>query len=116
MRHEKWNALALVAGVLLLAVGGPWLVRELATLPRGHALSARAHQRIVSLEVGGMTCGGCAAAIRGTLASLPGVAAVEVRYRERRAFVVCDPGVADTSLTAAVHRAGPGFLAAVAER
>jgi len=116
MSHEKWNALALVAGVLVLALAGPWLAREIGTLRAARAVSARANQRIVSLEVGGMTCSGGASSIRSTLEEVPGVSTVEVRYRERRAFVVCDRGVADSTLTTAVHRAGPGFLAAVAAR
>jgi len=36
-----------------------------------------------------------------------------VRVPQQRAYVVCDRTVADSSLTAAVHRAGPGFLAAI---
>jgi copper chaperone CopZ len=116
MRHEQWNALALVAGVLILALVGPWLAREVASLGGSRVAAARADQRIVSLEVGGMTCAGCAATIRGTLGQVPGVAGVEVRFRERRAYVVCDRGVQDSTLTSAVHRAGPGFLAAVASR
>ena len=114
MRQDKWNAFALVASVVVLALAGPWLAAQLRTLPHPAALGARANQRIVSLEVGGMTCTGCAAAIRGSLRNVAGVSAVEVRFRERRAFVVCDRAVQDSTLTAAVHRAGPGFLAAVA--
>lgn len=60
-----------------------------------------------------MTCGGCAATVQAKLAELPGVASATVRYRERRAYVVCEPGVADTTLTGLVARAGPGFMAAV---
>ena len=102
--------------VLLLALGGPWLIRELGSLPRPGTLAARAGARVVTLEVGGMTCEGCAGAVRGRLAGLPGVTAVDVRLRQRRAFVVCDASVADTALTAAVHRAGAGFAASIAER
>jgi len=113
MKPSIWNTLALVVGVLVLAGGGPLLVRELRTLPRLHALAARADQRIVTLEVGGMTCAGCVSAVRTELASVDGVADVEVRLEQERAYVVCDPAVADTALTAAIHRAGPGFMAAV---
>ena len=104
--------MAVIAGVIAVAVAGPWLVHQLRTVPRG-ALAARAEQRIVTLEVGGMTCRGCAATVQAKLASVPGVAAADVRFPERRAYVVCERGVADTSLTGAVGRAGPGFLAAV---
>ena len=116
MRQEHWNTLALVASVLVVALAGPWVAREIVTLGKARVTSARADQRIVSLEVGGMTCKGCAASIQTTLAELPGVASVEVRFPERRAYVVCDRGVQDSTLTSAVSRAGPGFLAAVASR
>jgi copper chaperone CopZ len=100
--------------VLLLAFGGPWLVRQIATLPGPAALAARGDDRIVTLEVGGMTCEACASAIQGQLSGVAGVSAVDVRVTERRAYVVCDPAVADTALTAAVRRAGGGFAASVA--
>ena len=114
MRSETWNTVAMVAGVIALAAVGPWLVGELRTLPRPHALAARAGERVVTLEVGGMTCAGCAAKVHGELSRVAGVSAVEVRLRQDRAYVVCDPAVADTALVGAVHRAGPGFLAAIA--
>jgi copper chaperone CopZ len=107
------NAFALVAGVLTLAIGGPWLYGQFRSLPEARQLAARADQRIVTLEVGGMTCNGCAAAVQARLATVPGVSGVTVRFPQRRAYVVCGPAVQDTALTAAVQRAGPGFLAAV---
>lgn len=115
MKLGSWNTAAIVAGVLALGVGGPWLVRELRSLPHTK-LAARADQRIVTLEVGGMTCSGCAQSVEGRLASVPGVETVSVRLEQRRAYIVCEKAVADSSLTAAVHRAGPGFLAAIAQR
>lgn len=115
MRREVLNIGALVAMVLVLAIGGPWLLREARSLPR-HALAARGDQRIVTLEVGGMTCNGCASAIEASLSTVTGVSNVAVRFPQRRAYVVCDRAVADTTLLSAVHRAGPGFLAAVAAR
>jgi copper chaperone len=116
MKLQFLNSLALVATVVALAAGGPWLVHELRTLPQHTALAARAGQRIVTIEVGGMTCAGCAATIHGTLASVPGVTAVDVRLGQDRAYVVCSPGVDDTTLMAAVHQAGPGFIGAVVQR
>jgi Cu+-exporting ATPase len=107
-----WNGVALAVGVVLLAVLGPFLARELGSLPHPRQLAARAGARVVSLDVGGMTCSGCAARVKGELAAVPGVSAVEVRLRDERAVVVCDPAVADSALVSAVHRAGPGFTAA----
>jgi copper chaperone CopZ len=112
MKRETWNVVALVAGAALLVGGAPWLIGQLKSLPASR-LAARADQRIVTLEVGGMTCGGCAATVQSQLTALPGVSDAQVLYRQRRAYVVCEPGVTDTSLTGAVERAGPGFLAAV---
>jgi copper chaperone CopZ len=108
-------ALLLAAAALALA-GSTWIAGQVRTLPAAPALAARARQRVVTLEVGGMMCGMCAAQVQGGLVAVPGVATVEVRLPEHRAYVVCDPGVADTALIGAVGRAGPGFLAAVAAR
>ena len=116
MKREIWNSVAIAVGVVVLAVGGPWLVREVRTLPGPLALAARASQRIVTLEVGGMKCAGCAAAVKGKLAAVAGVSAVEVRLAQQRAYVVCARAVSDTALTGAVGRAGPGFLAGVVSR
>jgi len=111
MLREKWNALALVAGVVVLAVGAPWLVEQIRTLPKSNTLAARAEQRVVSLDVGGMTCKNCANAVKNTLARVDGVTEVQVRFAEHKAIVVCNAAVADSTLAAAVHRAGPGFFA-----
>jgi len=116
MKTDILNTVALVVGVVALAVVGPWLWGELRSLPGNPALSARAGERVVTLEVGGMTCVGCASRVQGELASLPGVSAAEVRYEQDRAYVVCRSDVADTSLVSAVSRAGPGFLASVVQK
>jgi copper chaperone CopZ len=115
MKRDLVNIVALVATVLVVAIAGPWFVHQVRSLPP-RALAARSGARVVTLEVGGMTCSGCASAIQTSLAGVPGVSTVTVRLPQRRAYVVCDPAVAETSLVAAVHRAGPGFLGAVAAR
>jgi len=114
MKREIANGVGLALGLIALVAFGPWLVREVRSLPRASVLAARADQRVVTLDVGGMTCSGCAAKIQSELQAMPGVSAVEVRLPQRRAYVVCAPSVADTALTAAVGRAGPGYLASVA--
>jgi copper chaperone CopZ len=116
MKSSLWNTLALVVGVIVVATVGPWLVSEVRSLPEHQALAARAGERVVTLDIGGMTCGGCAAKVRQELAATPGVSAVQVRLKQERAYVVCPSGVADSTLVAAVHRAGPGFAAAIVER
>jgi copper chaperone len=116
MRSETWNVVALVAAVLLLALGGPWLVAQMRSLPAQVALAERAGERVVTLEVGGMTCAACAAKVKSEVAGLPGVSAVEVRLQQDRAYVVCALEVADSALVSAVQRAGPAFMAAVVQK
>jgi len=111
-----WNIAALVLVIALLGVGAPWLASELRSLPGRRALAARAAQRVVTLEVGGMRCEACAASIRGQLTGVAGVSDVDVRVAQERAYVVCAPQVADSALTGAVGRAGPGFMAAVVRK
>ena len=111
MKNSMWNGVALAAGVVLLAVLGPILVREVRSLPRPRQLAARADARIATLEIGGMHCSGCVARVRDELEAVPGVSAAEVRLQDGRATVVCDRTVADSALISAIHRAGPGFTA-----
>lgn len=116
MKSDGLNVAALVVGVLLVAGGGPWLASELRSIPHPVHLATRSEERVVTLDVGGMTCKACAGAVKGQLSAVPGVRVVDVRLGERRAYVVCDRSVVDTTLTAAVHLAGGGFSAEVAER
>ena len=113
MKNGFWNSTALAVAVFLLAAGGPWLWREIRSLPSHQTLAARATERIVTLEISGMTCSGCAARVHGNLASVPGVSAAEVHLRQDRAIVVCSRSLPDSALIAAVENAGPSFLAAV---
>jgi copper chaperone CopZ len=69
--------------------------------------------RIVTLEVGGMTCQSCVARVSETLAEVSGVRKVQVSLDQQSARVWVDPEIADTALTAAVRRAGPEFLGIV---
>jgi len=113
VKTEHWNTFALVVVVMAFAVLGPWLWREVRELPGRRALAARAGEHVVTLEVGGMTCSGCAAKVQGELATVRGVSAAQVRLREGRAYGLCARDVADSTLLTAVTRAGPGFRAFV---
>jgi len=113
MRSTFLGGAALAALILLLATFGPWLAREISSLPRLKAPVAGSGERAVALEIGGMTCGGCARAVRSQIAAVRGVAAVDVRLDRRRAYVVCDREVTDAALVAAVERAGRTFRASV---
>ena len=72
--------------------------------------------RVATLEVGGMICGDCVSKIDHELSKVKGVAAVDVSLTGQRAVVVCDAAVPDTALTAAVRRAGPGYLGLIVHR
>jgi copper chaperone CopZ len=116
MKRGGWNIAALALLIALLGIGGPWFARELRSLPNRGALAARSEQRVVTLEIGGMRCEACAASIHGQLSQIAGVSDVDVRVAQERAYVVCAKQVADSALTGAVGRAGPGFMAAVVRK
>lgn len=67
----------------------------------------------IVLDVGGMTCGGCALTVEQALLRVPGVASAQVSYEEARAVVTLDPesGVSADALVEAVENTG--FEAAV---
>ena len=118
MSREASHITLAVMTVLLLAVGGPYLadhLRRTATLPAVRSLPAvQAGQKTVTLEVSGMFCANCASRVTRELAATRGVVACAVDVRARRATVVCDRQLADTSLVGAVARAGREFAASVA--
>lgn len=74
-----------------------------------------ADPRTVTLEIAGMTCGGCAIAAPKVLTRLDGVTKAEVSYETRRATVTYDPEkVTVEQLIAAVKKLG--YTASVVER
>ena len=113
MRSQILTTAVLVVGVLALTLIAPWLWNEVRTLPGRPALAARAGERIVTLEVSGMTCSGCAARVQNSLAALPGVSGVVVRHSQSRAYVICRGDVPDSALTAAVSGVSSAFAASV---
>jgi len=65
------------------------------------------HNRIVLLEVGGMSCGGCAANVKRILDSRPGVEYSSVDLSAGRAEVCYRPAeTGPEALAAALSRAG----------
>ncbi len=102
--------IASAAAMLLPRHAGRPPAARVDTAPRA------ATARLVSVEVGGMTCAACVDTIQRSLAHVPGVRRVEVSLAKRRADVLCDAAVADTALTAAVRRAGPQYLGLVLGR
>jgi copper chaperone len=69
---------------------------------------------VVSIPVGGMSCGGCVNTITGKLQAISGVKAVEVNLEKRRALVTYDASrVTAKALVDAIRDAGfePGLPA-----
>ena len=116
MRSQAFSTSLLVAGVLVLAVALPWLTRELGSIRLGPMPDARAGERRVTLEIDGMTCGGCAAKVEQRLTAVPGVTVADVRHRSGKAYVVCRRELSDAALTAAVSGTGAAFTARVVPR
>jgi copper chaperone CopZ len=113
MRPLTPNLIVAAVAACMFAAMGPWLFGQVLSLPGATPLAARSDQRIVALEVSGMTCNACVARIHDQLTTTPGVTACDVRLQQERAYVVCGRATADTTLVNAVLHAGPGYLAAV---
>jgi len=76
--------------------------------------AALAAEQTVRLAVDSMWCAGCSYIVKQTLASVPGVAAVDVSMAEKAAVVTFDDAETDVArLTEAT--AGVGFPSRVAE-
>jgi len=74
-----------------------------------------ANERQVAIEVGGMVCEACIVLVGRQLQAVPGVRTVSGDLASQTFQVTCEKGVADTSLTAAVRRAGSHYLGMVVE-
>jgi Cu+-exporting ATPase len=117
MSREAVPIALAVATVLLLAAGGSVVTEHLrhpGAAPAARALPAvQAGQKRVTLEVSGMTCANCASRVTHALDATRGVVACDLDVQTRRATVVCDLHLADTSLVGAVARAGGEYRAQV---
>lgn len=93
----------ILATVGILAVGGVLSICDVCgatnsaaaakSTPPVATVSPAAGIRIVTFKVEGMTCGGCAFAVRRVLTRLAGVSKVDVTYEPSRAVVAYDPSV-----------------------
>ena len=113
LRRRHFVALTLVA--LLSGAGCGHATRDAGTHAAAVAASPASATRLVRLEVGGMTCGDCVQKIDRQLRAVPGVRAAEVSLESRSATVTCEMSVADSSLIAAVRRAGPEYLGLIVQ-
>jgi len=117
MSREAVPIALAVLTVLLLAAGGSLVTEHLrhpASAPATRALPAvQAGQKRVTLEVSGMFCANCASRVTRALDATRGVVACDLDVQARRATVVCERQLADTSLVGAVARAGAEYRAQV---
>ncbi|MDQ3992156.1 MAG: HAD-IC family P-type ATPase, partial [Actinomycetota bacterium] len=77
--------------------------------------TVESRERVVRLQLDGMTCASCAARIQKTLNNVDGVAAT-VNFATEQATVQRDPSVSDEQLLAAVESAGYGARVAHASQ
>ena len=59
-----------------------------------------------TLTAGGITCGGCANAVKTALLAVPGVSEVSVEVPEKRVTVSHDERVSRTTIVDSLNRAG----------
>ena len=91
--------------ILFLAALAPGLVARPASALNGAGVSGRLQQ--VTLKVEGMTCGGCALAVRKTLEKQKGVRSVELSLEKGQAVVEAIKGkVRPEDLAVAVTKIG----------
>ena len=114
MNSRQLNIALALAALLLLLGGGPWLWRQMHTLPGAGELATRSGQRIVMIAVDNLRSQADCDRVRAVLAATPGVRTVEVRLGQQRAFVIAEAGVSDDSLLSVVRR--EGGVARIAER
>ena len=71
------------------------------------APAAMAEDRTITLAVENMNCAACPSIVKASLQSVPGVAKVEVSFKEKTATITYDDAKADVDqLTSATTKAG----------
>lgn len=92
---------------LQLAKDLPFEALKSAVEKAGYGLEEISHERRISLDIEGMTCASCSAAVERSLKKQAGVSAVSVNLATNRATLTYDPATIKLSgLKAAVEKAG----------
>lgn len=113
-RAARWGRPLLWLATLLVVVlvAFPYYYAPLQAVldkpaPASRPATPAAQQATVELEIGGMSCEGCAGVIRSKLLETPGVLEAEVHYPEGNARVTYDAQKTDLArLVAAIEGAG----------
>lgn len=80
-----------------------------------HAVAASsASEKVVQLQIEGMTCGSCATAVRHVLTNVDGVTAADVSFEKKNAVVTYEPArVTPEKIARAVEEKLPTYKAKV---
>jgi copper chaperone CopZ len=110
MRMLKFTLICGVAIVLMIGCTSEKQVEQTgqaaSTKASAPAITTTAYQE-VTLNVTGMTCGGCQTKVQSALANVPGVISADVSHADGKAVVKLEKGKAtDAQLTDAVKQAG----------
>jgi copper chaperone CopZ len=107
----------LLARTAVAALVGTGMALILAVVPMLEAGQAKQEQpkknATCTLNVEGMTCGGCAAAVKMAAKKVTGVADADVSYEKGRAVVTYDPAKTTPETIAKAVADGTGFKAEV---
>jgi len=80
------------SGLVSIAhAASPATVADAGSASRGQATGRAVTMKTVTLNVAGMTCGGCVYSVRKVLTRLPGVSKADVSYEQSRAVVTYNP-------------------------
>lgn len=74
-----------------------------------------AGDKTVTMKVNGMVCGACPPAVTKAVQGVKGVKACQVDLKSAKAVVTADESVKNEELVKAVHDAGHGFSAEIAQ-
>lgn len=116
MSRANWNIIAIAIALALGVFAGPWFMGQMRSLPSAQHLVARSGQRIVALEVVGLTSAADARRVQLQLDATPGVSACEVRFAQKRAYVVMDATLPESLLVSLVHRMDARLRARVVQQ
>lgn len=111
---EMKHFIALTAVAALVVTGVALIPAVTPVLAAGQTKQEESKKNATcTLNVAGMTCGGCAAAVKMAAKKVDGVADADVSYKKGRAVVTYDPAKTTPEKIAKAITDGSGFKAEV---
>ena len=106
-RRGQKIALWIVTAMVAALAAYPYYVGSGASADESGTELAAFEGGTIELDVGGMTCDGCAGIIQGELAKVPGVDGADVSYDEGKAYVVVgQDGPSEEEIIQVIAKAG----------